>query len=59
MAFNTNIPNACLISAKGVNHKIWGPAFIHPLLHENNGQKEQTIVKIINLSMQQFFNLEC
>ena len=40
MAFNANIPHACLISAKGVNHKIWGPAFIHPLfLHENNGQK--------------------
>tara|TARA_B100001248_G_C27309544_1_gene421208 strand:- start:115 stop:798 length:684 start_codon:yes stop_codon:yes gene_type:complete len=45
MAFNANIPNACLISAKGVNHKIWGPAFIHPLFYMKiMGKKEQTIV---------------
>ena len=46
MAFNANIPHACLISAKGVNHKIWGPAFIHPLFYMKiMGKKEQTIVK--------------
>ena len=45
MAFNANIPHACLISAKGVNHKIWGPAFIHPLFYMKiMGKKEQTIV---------------
>ena len=46
MAFNANIPHACLISAKGVNHKIWGPAFIHPLFYMKiMGKKEQTISK--------------
>ena len=46
MAFNANIPHACLISAKGVNHKIWGPAFIHPLFYMKiMGKKEQTIVE--------------
>ena len=46
MAFNANIPHACLISAKGVNHKIWGPAFIHPLFYMKiMGKKEQTIIK--------------
>ena len=45
MAFNANIPHACLISAKGVNHKIWGPAFIHPLFYMKiMGKKEQTIL---------------
>ena len=45
MAFNANIPHACLISAKGVNHKIWGPAFIHPLFYMKIiGKKEQTIL---------------
>ena len=46
MAFNANIPHVCLISAKGVNHKIWGPAFIHPLFYMKiMGKKEQTILK--------------
>ena len=46
MAFNANIPHACLISAKGVNHKIWGPAFIHPLFYiKIMSKKEQTISK--------------
>ena len=45
MAFNANIPHACLISAKGVNHKIWGPAFIHPLFYMKiMGKKELTIL---------------
>ena len=46
MAFKANIPHACLISAKGVNHKIWGPAFIHPLFYmKTMGKKEQTIIE--------------
>ena len=46
MAFNANIPHACLISAKGVDHKIWGPAFIHPLFYMKIiGKKEQTIIE--------------
>ena len=44
MAFNANIPHACLISAKGVDHKIWGPEFFHPLFYMKiMGKKEQTI----------------
>ena len=46
MAFNANIAHACLISAKGVNHKICGPSLIHPLFYMKiMGKKEQTIVK--------------
>ena len=45
MAANANIPHASLISAKGVNHKLWAKDWIHPLLYiKTIGQKEQTII---------------
>ena len=52
MAFNATIPHACVISAKGVNHKIWGPAFIHPLFYMKiMGKKEQTILNNYKFSV--------
>jgi len=50
-ASNANIPHACLISAKGVDHRMWAPHWIHPLLYmKTMGQKEQTIISNYNFN---------
>ena len=51
LASNAQIPHACLISAKGVDHTIWAPIWIHPLLYmKTMSQKEQTILSNNNFN---------